>query len=178
MRQKGNEGRQGGVTHHWLGAEGKLNLLAPRTAQAGDNVGLRNVLDVDLVIVLGVVLEDDALDAIRRAAEPPSLNVVQDRLELGLRARNVRHLTDADAQASPEDATEMRRGMSEAIRLTAALFERDENAEVVLARQHAHTSTRELCRNLVEAAGREAPLGTADVECAYGRVVGGLLGQV
>lgn len=167
-----------GETYHRLGTQGELNLFAPGTAQTGDDVRLRDVLYVELVVVLGIILEDDALDAIRGAAEPARLDVMQDRLELGLRTRNVRHLADADAQAASQYSTEVSGRVGQAVGLAAAVLERNEDAEVVLAGQDANARAGELGGDLIEATGREAALGTADVKGAHGRVVRGLLGEV
>lgn len=58
------------------------------------------------------------------------------------------------------------------------LLERDKDAKVVLAGHHLDGGAGELGCDLVETLGVEALLRAVDVECADGRMVRGLLGQV
>lgn len=166
------------MTYYWLGTHCEHDLLSPRTTQSHEDVILRHVLDALLIVVLGVVSEDDALDLVRRPAQPALVKVVQDRLELRLRAGYVGHVADGHAQRAAEEPADMGRRVGELVRLVVAAFDGDEDAQVVLAGHHLDGRTRELGRDLVEAPSAQALLRAADIEGADGRVVRGLLGQV
>jgi len=66
----------------------------------------------------------------------------------------------------------------EPIPLVVALFQRDEDAHIVLAGLHLDRGARKLGGDLVEAAGSEAPFGAGNMEGRYWRVVRCLLRQV
>jgi hypothetical protein len=68
--------------------------------------------------------------------------------------------------------------MRELVLLIASVLQRDEDAEVVCSRNHAHACSGELGTQLVVASCAYAFLGTFDVEGGDGRVVRGLFGEV
>ena len=82
------------VTYEWLRAECEHDLFLPWTAQARKNILVGDVLHASLVVVGGVILEDDAVNLVGGTTQPTLLDIVENALDLGLWARNVRHLTD------------------------------------------------------------------------------------
>lgn len=123
-------------------------------------------------------MENDTVNLVGSPSKPALLYVAQNGLELRLGTGNVRNLRDGHVQATPKESTKMRRRVRELIRLPVPLVKSNKDAHVMLARGHLDRGTRKFGRDLVEASGRESPLGAADVESADGGVVGGLLGQV
>ena len=68
--------------------------------------------------------------------------------------------------------------MRELVLLTSALVDSDEDAHIVLSREHLNGCAGELGRDLVEATSGQTPFGASDVESADGRMVRGLFGEV
>lgn len=68
--------------------------------------------------------------------------------------------------------------MSELVCLPISLVQCDEDAHVVLARQHLDRGACELGGDLVETSSGDTLLGAGDVKCADWRVMRGLLGEV
>jgi hypothetical protein len=66
----------------------------------------------------------------------------------------------------------------ELVLLVVAVLQGDEDAQVVGTGDDADVGARELCAQLVEAAGNDALGGAVNVEGGDGRVVRRLLGQV
>jgi hypothetical protein len=157
--------------HQWLGAQGENNLLLPWPAQPHKDVLLGDIGNALLVVVLRVVTEDDAFHFVRGPTKPPLVEVVQDRLELRLRAGDVGHIADRYAQGAPENAAQVRRRVRQLVCFVVAPLYRDEDAQIVLSRHDFDGSARKLGRDLIEALGVDALLGAADIECADGRVV-------
>lgn len=170
--------KKGRKTYHWSRAKSKDDLFPPWTIQSGENVFLRHVLDTRLVVVFGIVAENDAVDLVGGAAQPALLDVVENGLDLGLGAGNVGCVADGDAKGAAEDAAEMGSGVGELVLFAVAAVEGDEDAKVVLAGEDLDRGAGKLGGNLVKAASADAALGAGNVESADGRVVGGLLGQV
>ena len=157
--------------------DSKDHLLFPGAVQPCQHVRIRNVLDANLVIFFRLVRENDAIHNVD-GSRPTLVAVVEDALDLGLGTRDVALLTHCDVQAAPEEATEVRIWMCELVGLLVALLEGDEDAEVVLAGHDFDARAGKPCRELVEAFGAEAPLGTADVEGRDGWMVRGLFCKV
>lgn len=130
------------------------------------------------MVIFGIVVENNTIDLVGAAAEPAFVDVVKDRLDLGLRAGKVGHFANRDTQSAAKDAAEVSSGVSELVCLAIAVIEGDENAEIVLARHDLDGGTGELCCDLVKAAGTEALFGARNVESADGRVMGCLLSEV
>jgi hypothetical protein len=68
--------------------------------------------------------------------------------------------------------------MCELVCLVVAFLEGNEDAKIVLARGDSDGRASEFGTYLVIAPRMDALFGTADVESANGRMVGGLLGEV
>jgi hypothetical protein len=128
MGNRAFKAKQKSQTHHRLRPQRKDDSLPPRPVQPAQNVRLRHILDRHLVVVVRVVTEDDAVNLVGGAAEPALLDVVEDRLEPGLRTRYVGDLAHADAEAAPQKAAEVRGRVGELVRLVAAALEGDEDA--------------------------------------------------
>ena len=165
-------------THHWLGPKSEGNLLLPRAGEPDQNVRLRYVSDLGLVVVLGIVAEDDTFHLVGRPAQPALVEILQDRLQSSLGARHISHVSHAHAQGTSKDTAEVRCRVLQLISLVITLVQGDEDSQVVLAGHDLNRSARELGRDLVIAPGIETLLRAADVEGADWRVVGGLLSQV
>jgi hypothetical protein len=81
-------------------AQGVVYLVHPAALDAGDDVGVGDLLDLGLGVGVGVVGEDDADDAVLRAAEPALLEVLQDHFQPCLGADDVTRVGDGDVQGS------------------------------------------------------------------------------
>merc|ERR1712054_350523 len=103
---------------------------------------------------------------------------MQDDLNLGLRAGNVGHLADRNAQTSTQQTTEVGWRVRKLVLLATSLVNRDEDAHVVLAGGHPDASASELGSDLVEPTSTDALLRTRNVESRHRRMVTRLLRQV
>lgn len=132
---------------------------------------IRHVLNSRFVIVLGIVLEDNAINFVCCASQPAFLNIVQNDLDLGLGACDVSEFADRYAQSSAEKAAQMGRRMGKLVSLSIMLFEGYEYAHVMLPRKDFDGGACELGSDLVKATGCDTLLGAGDVEGAHRGVV-------
>lgn len=165
-------------THQRLGPNRKHNLLLPRSTQTDEDILLRHVLDLNLVVVFWIVAKDDALDLVGGAAQPALVVVAENRLELRLGACDVRHIANRHIERTPEEPPEMGSRVLELVGLVVSLVDRDKDSEVVLPRHHLDRRSGELGHDLVKSASVDPLFGAIDVKGAHGGVVRRLLRQV
>ena len=77
--------------------KGHKHLLLPVPGNARDHILLRHIGDALLVVLLGVISEHHALDAVLRLPKPAFLEVVEDRLDARLGTGGVALVPNADA---------------------------------------------------------------------------------
>lgn len=123
------------------------------------------------VIVLRIVLEDNAINLVCCASQPAFLHIVQNDLDLGLGACDVSEFADRYAQSSAEKTAQMGRRVGKLVSLAITLFEGYEDAHVVLPRKDLDGGACELGSDLVKTAGCDTLLGAGDVEGAHRGVV-------
>lgn len=81
-----------------LAAEGVVHLVLPVAFYTRKDFFLWHILDLDDVIVLRVVLEDDALDLVLCAPEPALLEVFENDLQACLGAGDVAGVGNGDTE--------------------------------------------------------------------------------
>jgi hypothetical protein len=82
----------------WLVAKGVVHLVLPVSFYPRENVFLGNVLDLHDVVILSVVLVDNALDLVLCTSQPTLLDVFENDLQAGLWASDVARVGDGDAE--------------------------------------------------------------------------------
>ena len=118
------------------------------------------------------------MDPVLRSTEPALLQIFQDDLRLRLGAGDVAGIGDGYAKGASQQAAQVCGRVCELVLFIVAVLQGDEDAQVVCAGNDANVGARELCAQLVEAAGNDALGGAVDVEGGDGGMVGRLLGQV
>lgn len=165
-------------TYEGLGTEGEHDLFPPRSTQASKDILLRNILYTQLVIVLGVILENDSINLVCRSSQPSFIHIMKDDLDLGVWASDIRHFTDRNTQTTTQQTAEMRRGVRKLVLLASSPVHGNEDAQVVLTSSNLDASARELGSDLVKSFGANTLLWARDVEGTDWRVVRCLLCEI
>jgi hypothetical protein len=124
-------------------------------------------LNSRLVIVIRIILEDNAINLVCCASQPALLHIVQNDLDLGLGACDVSEFADRYAQSSAEKTAQMGRRVGKLVGLPITLFEGYEDAHVVFTGKDLDGGTCELGSDLVKTAGSDTLLGAGDIEGAH-----------